>query len=161
MHCSVRPGSFFASLSFEKAVLCTCSRSGLERLPLRTKLLQKIEDFDCTEKPKNQFQEFQMKCWMCSTTGAGASSLFPSLDVVFFDVCECGVVVVCVWCAVCVVVVCVLGFAPVECCDNFHDSFGDLRNWYVHELLRTMCLVNVGLKDFFINLVRELLYEFP
>ena len=42
-------------------------------------------------------------------------------------------------------------FAPVKCCDNFRDSFGDLKNWYVHELLRTVCLVNVGVKDHFIN----------
>ena len=40
----------------------------------------------------------------------------------------------------------------MECCGNFHDSCGDLRNWYVHELLKTMCLVNVGLKDHLINL---------
>ena len=39
------------------------------------------------------------------------------------------------------------GFAPTECCDNFHDSFDDLKNWYVHELLKTMSLVNVGLQD--------------
>ena len=38
----------------------------------------------------------------------------------------------------------VLGFAPVECCDNFHDSVGDLGNWDVHDLPRALCVVNVG-----------------
>ena len=67
-----------------------------------------FEDFDCNELPKYLFQEFRLQCWMCSTTGAGASSPFLRLSVavVFVDVCECGVVVVslCVVCGVCCVV---------------------------------------------------------
>ena len=42
---------------------------------------------------------------------------------------------------------------PWNAVTNFQDSFGDLRNWYVLELLKTMCLVNVALKDRFISLL--------
>ena len=39
----------------------------------------------------------------------------------------------------------VLGFAPVECFDKFHDSVSDLNNWYVHDLIRALCFANVQL----------------
>ena len=43
---------------------------------------------------------------------------------------------------------------------NFHDSVDDLRNWYVRDLLRALCVVNVGFWDHFINLfISELLSE--
>ena len=48
----------------------------------------------------------------------------------------------------------------MECCDNIHDSVCNLRNWYVHDLLRALCVVNVGLQDHFINhFISELLKE--
>ena len=32
----------------------------------------------------------------------------------------------------------------MECCDNFHDSVGDLMHSYVYDLLRALGIVNVS-----------------
>ena len=44
--------------------------------------------------------------------------------------------------------------------NNFNGLFGFLRNGYIHALLRTLCVVNVGLQDLVLDFfVREFLTD--